>query len=108
VKVAGMPRSVPSLMVFTLEISELVACAEEDNDETPSSRRLFQQSTRRPKWERKSTPVRGCVTSATTNRHVKSWSSPRLRDRDRDGSAVGRAEFVVEAFPAPWNEHAEV
>jgi hypothetical protein len=41
-----------------------------DNDVIPSSRRLFLQSTKRPKWERKSAPMRGSVTSATKNRHV--------------------------------------
>jgi hypothetical protein len=31
-----------------------------DNQETPSSRRFFLQSTKRPTWERKSAPMRGC------------------------------------------------
>jgi hypothetical protein len=46
------------------------------------SRRWCLQSTRRSKWERKSMPMR-CVTSATTNHHVKSRRSPRLRLRGR-------------------------
>jgi hypothetical protein len=51
-------------------VCDLAARAGADNDVTASSRRLFLQSTRRPKWERKSAPMRGCVTSATTNRRV--------------------------------------
>jgi hypothetical protein len=65
-----------------LEISELAAWAGTHNDVTSSSRRLSRHSTRRPKWERKWTLMTGCVTSATTNRHMKSWHSPRLRLRD--------------------------
>jgi hypothetical protein len=49
---------VPILMVLMLGVSELSGCAGED-DVTLSSRRLFQQSTRRPKRERKSTPMNG-------------------------------------------------
>jgi hypothetical protein len=48
-----LSTGVPLLMVLTLGISELAACAGEDNDVTPFIRRLFRQSTRRPKWERK-------------------------------------------------------
>jgi hypothetical protein len=44
-------------------------------------RRLCLQSTSMPKWARKSTPMSGCVTSATTNLHVKFQRSPRLRMR---------------------------
>jgi hypothetical protein len=42
---------------------------------------LFLQSTRRPKWERKSAPMRSCVMSAITNRHVNSRRNSRLRLR---------------------------
>jgi hypothetical protein len=48
----------PSLMTFTLGVCELAALAGAD-DVTASSRRLFLQSTRRPKLERKSAPMRG-------------------------------------------------
>jgi hypothetical protein len=40
---------------FDAGIRELAA----DNDVTPSSRRLFRQSTKRPKCDRKSAPMRG-------------------------------------------------
>jgi hypothetical protein len=66
---------------FHAGVCELAAWAGADNDVAPSSRRLFLQSTRRPKWERKSAPMRVCVTSATTNRHVNSLRNPRLRLR---------------------------
>jgi hypothetical protein len=93
----------PPLMTFKLGVCELAAWAGANNDVTASSRRLFLQSTRRPKWDRKSAPMRGCVTSATTNRHVNSL---------RNGSAFSRAEVVVDTLPALWNqlagEHAEV
>jgi hypothetical protein len=39
----------PPLMTFTLGVRELAAWAGADNDVTASSRRLFLQSTRRPK-----------------------------------------------------------
>jgi hypothetical protein len=55
--------------------------------------------------ERKSAPMRGCVTSATTNRHVKSRRNPRLSlGVGGDGSAVGRAEVVVYSCPTLWDE----
>jgi hypothetical protein len=69
------------LIIFTLGVCELAAWAGADDDVTASSRRLFLQSNRRPKWERKSAPMRGCVMSATTNRHVNSRRNPRLRLR---------------------------
>jgi hypothetical protein len=72
---------VPSVMVLTLGTSALAAWAGTDNDVIPSSSRLFRQSTKRPKWDRKSTPMMGCVTSATTYRHVKSRRRPKLRLR---------------------------
>jgi hypothetical protein len=50
-----------------------------NDDVTPSSSRLFWQSTKRPIWERKSTPMMRCVTPATTNRHVKFRRRPKLR-----------------------------
>jgi hypothetical protein len=65
-------------MILTLGVRELAACAGVDNEVTPSSRRLFLQSTKRPKCDRKSAPMSGCVTSATTNRHVNSRRNPRL------------------------------
>jgi hypothetical protein len=40
---------VPPVMVFMLETCELAAWAGADNDLTQYSRRLFRQSTRRPK-----------------------------------------------------------
>jgi hypothetical protein len=53
--VRRLSTGVPILMILMLGVSELSGCAGEDNDMTPSSRRWFRQSTRRPKWERKST-----------------------------------------------------
>jgi hypothetical protein len=52
-----------------------------NNDVNSSSIRLFRQSSKRPKWVRKSTPIMGCVTSATTKRRVKSRRTPKLRLR---------------------------
>jgi hypothetical protein len=72
---------VPPVTVLTLGTSALAAWAGTDNDVTPSSSRLFRQSTKRPNWERKSTPMMGCVTSAMTNRHVKSRRRPKLKLR---------------------------
>jgi hypothetical protein len=66
---------------FHAGVCELAAWAGADNDVIASSRRLFLPSTKRPKWKRKSAPMRGCVTSATTNRHVNSLRNPRLRLR---------------------------
>jgi hypothetical protein len=71
------------------------------------------QSTRRLKWERKSMPIRGCVTSATMNRHVKSWLSLRLCLRGHpsigaDGSAIRHIEVVADVFLASWDEPAGV
>jgi hypothetical protein len=54
-----LSTDVQQLMVLTLGVSELSGCAGEDDDVTPSSRRLFRQSSRRPKWEMKSTPMIG-------------------------------------------------
>jgi hypothetical protein len=72
---------VPPVMTLMLGICEMTDWAGADNDMTPSCIRLFLQYTKRPSWERKSAPMRGCVTSATTNRHVKSHRNPRLRLR---------------------------
>jgi hypothetical protein len=72
---------VPPVTVLTLGSSALAAWAGTDNDVTPSSSRLFRQSTKRPKWDRKSTPMMGCVTSATTNVHGKLRRRPKLRPR---------------------------
>jgi hypothetical protein len=44
-----LSTGVPLLVVLTLGISESAVYAGEDNDVSPSSRRLFWQSTRRPK-----------------------------------------------------------
>jgi hypothetical protein len=77
----GVSTEDPPLMTFTLEVRELAAWTGADNEVTASSKRLLLQSTRRLKWERKSAPMRGCVTSATTNRHVSSRRNPRLRLR---------------------------
>jgi hypothetical protein len=52
-----------------------------DNDVTLSSRWLFLQSTKKPKWDRKSAPMKDCLTSATTNRHLKSQRNPSLKLR---------------------------
>jgi hypothetical protein len=71
----------PPLMTCTLGVRELAAWAGADNDVTAFSKRLLLQSTRRPKWDRKSASMRDCVTSATTNRHVNSRRNPRLRLR---------------------------
>jgi hypothetical protein len=69
---------VQPLMTLMLGFRELAVRAGTDDVE-PSSRRLILQSIKRSKWERKSAPMRGCVTSATTNRHVKSQRNPKLR-----------------------------
>jgi hypothetical protein len=73
----------PTLIIVHVDLGilELEAWAAADNDVTPSSRRLFRQSAKRPKCDRKSAPVRGCVTSATTKRHVNSRRNPRFRLR---------------------------
>jgi hypothetical protein len=55
---------------FTLGISVSAAEARAGSVLTLSRIRLFRQSTRRPKCDRKSTPMMGCMKSATTNRHV--------------------------------------
>jgi hypothetical protein len=67
-------------MVLTLGISALAIWAGTD-DVTPSRSCLFRQSTRRPKCDRKSTPVMGHVMSATTNLHVKCRRKPKFRLR---------------------------
>jgi hypothetical protein len=43
---------VPPVTVFMLGTSALAAWAGMNNDVTPSSSRLFRQSTKRPKWEK--------------------------------------------------------
>jgi hypothetical protein len=68
-------------MVFKLRTCELADWDGSDNDVTPSSRNLFRQSTRWPKCERKSTPMREYVLSAMTNRHVNSRWQLKLRLR---------------------------
>jgi hypothetical protein len=70
------------LIILMLAIRGLAAWAGVDNDVTWSSRRLFRQSTKGPKCVRKSAPMRGSVTSATTKHHVNSRRNPRLRLRD--------------------------
>jgi hypothetical protein len=58
--------------------------------------RLFPQSTKRPKWEKKSAPMRGCLTLATTNRNVKFRRNRRLRLR---GSRLFQSfDFFLIAF----------
>jgi hypothetical protein len=47
------------MVTFTLGSSKLAAWARADNYLTPSSRRLFLQSAKRPQWDRKSAPMRG-------------------------------------------------
>jgi hypothetical protein len=74
-----LSTAVPVLMSLMLGVRGLAAWAGVESDVTPSSRRLFRQSTNRPKCARKSAPMRGCETSATTNRHVKSRRNPKLR-----------------------------
>jgi hypothetical protein len=37
------------------------------------------QSTRRPKWDKKSTPMMGSSTSATIKRQAKSRRSPKFK-----------------------------
>jgi hypothetical protein len=44
-----LSTGVPSLMVFKLGMSAQAALAGADNYVTPSSKRLFRQSTRKPK-----------------------------------------------------------
>jgi hypothetical protein len=65
-------------MTLKLRISQLASRAGAVNNMTPSDRRLFQQSTKRPKWERKSAPIREFVSSASTIHHVKSLHNPRV------------------------------
>jgi hypothetical protein len=77
----GVSTEESPLMTFTLGVRELAAWAGADNEVTASSKRLFLKSNRRTKCDRKSAPIRGCVTSATTNRHVKSRRNPRVRLR---------------------------
>lgn len=69
------------VVVFTLGVSELAAWTCRNNEVTPFIMRFFQQSTRRLKRERKSTPMRGYMTSAITNRNIKSRCRPKLRLR---------------------------
>jgi hypothetical protein len=66
---------------FNAGISALALWAGTDRDVTPSRSRLFRQSTRRPKCERKFTPMMDRATSATTNLHVKSRGKPKFRLR---------------------------
>jgi hypothetical protein len=91
----------PPLMTLKLGIRELAAWEGADNDVTQSSRRLFLQSSKRPKWELK---------SATTNRPVKFQRSPRLRLRGEavgaDGSTVSLTEVVVYKCPELCDEFA--
>jgi hypothetical protein len=75
---SGLSTGVSPIMVWMLGISELAAWAGTGNEVTPSSRLLFRQSTRRPECDRKLTPMREYVTSASANRHVKSQRSSRL------------------------------
>jgi hypothetical protein len=79
-----LSTGVPPGIVLTLAISELAPWASTDNKVTPYIRRLFPQSNRRPKCERKSTPMRRHVTSTTTNSDVKSRRNPMLRFRGSD------------------------
>jgi hypothetical protein len=53
-----------------------------DRDVVPSRRQLLRQSTRRPKWASRSTPMVGIWTSAITKRQVKSQRNPKLRLRE--------------------------
>jgi hypothetical protein len=50
---------VPPVTVMTLGTSALAAWAGTDNDVTSSCSRLLRLSTKRPKWERKTTPMMG-------------------------------------------------
>lgn len=68
-----MESDVPPVMVMRLGISELAAWGGTDNEVNLSSKRLCCQST---------TPMRGCVTSDTANRHVKSRRKQKVRLRD--------------------------
>jgi hypothetical protein len=72
---------VPPVTVLPLGNRLLAAWAGTDNDVTPFSSRLFRQCTKKPKWERKFTPMIGCVTPAKTNRHVKFRRRTKLRLR---------------------------
>ena len=69
-------------MVFTLGMDVGAAWPGADRDVVPSRRRLLRQSTRRPKWARRSAPMMGIWTSATTKRQVKSRRNPKLRLRE--------------------------
>jgi hypothetical protein len=68
---------VTPLMTFTLGTGELAAWAGAD-DVTPSSRRLFLQSTRMPKWDTKSAPMRGCAWREA-NHHLQLAPESRIR-----------------------------
>jgi hypothetical protein len=97
------------MMVLTLGISALAAWAGADNDVTPSRSRLFRQSTRRRKCDRKSTPMMDRVTSATTNLHVKSEVlAERHSSVGVDGSAISITEVVVRPLPVSRNDHARI
>ena len=64
---------------FTLGTDGVAMRPDVDSDMTSLSRGLFLQSTRRPYWESRSTPMMGRSTSAITKRHVKSRRSSRFR-----------------------------
>jgi hypothetical protein len=65
-------EAVDGCAYFTLGMCVLGVLVGTGNEVIPSSNRLLRQSTQRPKWDMKSTPMMGCLTSATTNRHLKS------------------------------------
>jgi len=73
---------VPPTITFTLWTAGDGMRPSVDSDVTPSSRRLFLQSTRSPQCDCRSTPMIGSSTSAITKRHMKSQRSPRFRHHE--------------------------
>ena len=69
----------PPAITFTLETDVGVMRPGVDNEVTPSSRRLFLQSTMSPYCESRSSPMISNSTSAVTKRQVKSRRRPAYR-----------------------------
>jgi hypothetical protein len=98
-------------MVFTLGTREVAAWERADNVVTPSRRRLFRQSTSRPKWDDRTSDVG----HHESPREIAAESQVEVEGQlsvSVDGGAVGSAEVVTCPFSASWyefaGEHAEV
>jgi hypothetical protein len=88
-------------MTLMLGILELEAWAGTDNDVTPSSRRLFLQSTKRPKCDRMSAPMRGCVTSAIQPPRFIAQFTTDIRHISGQDNVVAGTLSRVESVTAP-------